>query len=79
MEISGKRIDIWVRLGKAKKERHGIKRKKVPTLLDISNLKIKKTFGRFNEHPPHFQLKADFLSYCSFQYPEFENIYTLAT
>ena len=45
VEISGKRIDIWwlvkvrVHLGKAKKEQHGIKRKKLPTLLDISNLK----------------------------------------
>ena len=36
-------------------------------------------FERFNEHLPHFQFKADFLSYCSSQCPEFENIYTLTT
>ena len=36
-------------------------------------------FERFNEHLPHFQFKADFLSYCSSQCPEFENIYTITT
>ena len=36
-------------------------------------------FERFNEQLPHFQFKADFLSYCSFQCPEFENIYTLTS
>ena len=34
-------------------------------------------FEQFNEHLPHFQFKADFLSSCSSQCPEFENIYTL--
>ena len=36
-------------------------------------------FERFNEHLPHFQFKADFLSYCSSQCPELENICTLTT
>ena len=36
-------------------------------------------FERFNEHLPHFHFKADFLSYCSSQYPEFENIYIVTT
>ena len=36
-------------------------------------------FERFNEHLPHFQFKTDFLSYCSSQCPEFENICTLTT
>ena len=36
-------------------------------------------FERFNEHLPHFQFKADFLSYCSCQRAKFENIYTFTT
>ena len=36
-------------------------------------------FERFNEHLSHFRFKADFLSYCSSQCPEFKNIYTLTT
>ena len=34
---------------------------------------------RFDEHPPHFQFKSDFLTYCNSLYPEFENLYTLVT
>ena len=45
-----------------------------------SNSTLKKWFLEpFNEHLPHFQFKADFLSYCSSQCPEFENIYTITT
>ena len=33
----------------------------------------------FNEHLSNVQFKADFLLYCSSQFPEFENIYSLTT
>ena len=36
-------------------------------------------FERFNEHLSHFQLKADFLSYCSLNGSETENTNTLTT
>ena len=36
-------------------------------------------FEHFNEYLRHFQLEADFLSFFSFQCPEFENIYILTT
>ena len=36
-------------------------------------------FERFYEYIPHFQFRADFVSYCDSQCPEFENIYTLTT
>ena len=81
VEISGKRVDIcWlVRVGghldKVEKEQQRIKQKKLFTLSSNSSLK-KMVFERFNEHLPHFQFKADFLSYCSSQCPEFENIYS---
>ena len=84
MEISGKRIDIcWLvrvrgDLDKVEKEQQRIKQKKLSTLSSNSSLK-KMVFERFNEHLPHFQFKADFLSSCSSQCPDFENIYTLTT
>ena len=84
VEIRGKSIDIcWLvkvrgHLGKIEKEQQRIKQKKLSTLSGNSSLK-KMVFERFNEHLPHFQFKADFLSYCSSQCPEFENIYTLIT
>ena len=65
-------------LDKVAKEQQIIKQKKLSTLSSNSSLK-KMVFERFNEHLPHFQFKADFLSYCSSQCPEFENIYTLTT
>ena len=34
-------------------------------------------FELFDEHLPHFQFKADFLSYCSSQCQELENIFAL--
>ena len=76
VEISGKRVDIcWLvrvrgHLDKVEKEQQRIKQKKLSTLSSNSSLK-KMVFERFNEHLPHFQFKADFLSYCSSQCPEF--------
>ena len=70
VEISGKRVDIcWLvkvrgHLDKVEKEQQRIKQKKLSTLSSNSSLK-KMVFERFNEHLPHFQFKADFLSYCS--------------
>ena len=84
LEISGKRFDIcwlgWLRghLDKVEKEQQRIKQKTSSTLSRNSSLK-KMVFERFNENLSHFQLKADFLSNCSSQCPEFENIYTLTT
>ena len=84
VEIRGKSIDIcWLvkvrgQLDKIEKEQQRIKLKKLSTLSGNSSLK-NMIFERFNEHLPHFQFKADFLSYCSSQCPEFENIYTLTT
>ena len=82
VEISGKRVDVsWLvklrgHLDKVEKEQQRIKQKKLSNLSGNSSFK-KTVFERFNEHLPHFQFKADFLSYCSSQCPEFENIYTL--
>ena len=42
-------------------------------------LALKMVFERFNEHLSHFQLKADFLSYCSLNGSETENTNTLTT
>ena len=84
VEISGKRVDIcWLvkvrgHLDKVEKEQRRIKQKKLSNLSGNSSLR-KMVFERFNIHLPHFQFKADFLSYCSSQCPEFENIYTLTT
>ena len=84
VEISGKRVDIcWLvkvrgHLDKVKKEQQRTKQKKLSTLSGNSSVK-KMVFERFYEHLPHFQFKIDFLSYCSSQRPEFENIYTLTT
>ena len=84
VEISSKSIDIcWLvkvrgHLDKIEKEQQRIKQKKLSTHSGNSSLK-KMVFERLNEHLPHFQFKADFLSYCSSQCPEFENIYTLTT
>ena len=36
-------------------------------------------FEWFKEHLPHLQFKVGFLPHCSFQCPEFKNIYTLTT
>ena len=83
-EISGKRVDIcWLvkvrgHLDKVEKEQQRIKQKKLSNLSGNSSFK-KMVFERFNEHLPHFQFKADFLSYCNSQCPAFENIYTLTT
>ena len=74
VEINGKRVDIcWLvkvrgHLDKVVKEQQRIKQKKLPTLSSNSSLK-KMVFERFNEHLPHFQIKADFLLYCSSQCP----------
>ena len=65
-------------LDKIEKELQRIKQKKLSTLSGNSSLK-KMVFEQFNEHLLHFQFKADFLSYCSSQCPDFENIYTLTT
>ena len=84
VEIRGKSINIcWLvkvrgHLHKIEKEQQRIKQKKLSTLSGNSSVK-KMVFERFNGHLPHFQFKADFLSYCSSQCPEFENIYTLTT
>ena len=84
LEISGKRVDICqlgsvrVHLDKVEKEQQRIKQKKLSTLSSSSSLK-KMVFERFNEHLFHFQFKADFLSNCSSQCREFENIQTLNT
>ena len=84
VEISGKHIDIcWLvkvrsHLHKTEKEQQRIKQKRLSALSGNSSPK-KTVFEQFNEHLPHFQFKADFLSYCSSQCPEFENIYTLTT
>ena len=82
VEISGKRVDIfWLvrvrgHLDKVETEQQRIKQTKLSTL--SSNFSLKKmVFKRFNEHLPHLQFKADFLSYCSSQCAEFENICTL--
>ena len=81
-EISGKRVGICClvkvrgHFDKVEKEQQRIKQKKLPTFSGNSSLK-KTVFERFNEHLSHFQFKADVLSYCSSQCPEFENIYTL--
>ena len=40
---------------------------------------FQKLFLELDEHLPHFQFKSDFLSYCNFLCPEFENLYTLVT
>ena len=84
MEISGKRVDIcWLgkvrgRLKKVEKKQQRIKQEKF--LLFQVTLALKTTaFEWFSEHRSYFQFKADFLSYCSSQCPEFENIYTLTT
>ena len=85
LEINGKHVDIcWLgrvrgQLDKVEKEQQRIMQKKSSTLSSNSSLKKKKVFERFNEHLSHFQFKADFLSNCSSQCPEFENIYTLTT
>ena len=84
VEISGKRVGICClvkvrgHFDKVEKEQQRIKQKKLPTFSGNSSLK-KTVFERFNEHLSHFQFKADVLSYCSSQCPEFENIYTLTT
>ena len=36
-------------------------------------------FEQFNDYLFHFQFETDFLSFCSFQCPEFWNIYILTT
>ena len=70
VEISGKRIDIcWLvkvrgHLEKTEKKQQRIKRKELSTLSGNSSPK-EMVFERFNEHLPHFQFKADFLSYFS--------------
>ena len=48
------------------------------TLSDNPSVK-KMVFERFYEHLLHFQFKVDFLSHCSSQCPDFENIYALST
>ena len=74
VKINGKRVDIcWLvkvrgHLDKVVKEQQRIKQKKLSTLSSNSSLK-KMVFERFNEHLPHFQIKADFLLYCSSQCP----------
>ena len=84
VEISSKRADIcWLvkvrgHLDKVKKDQQRIKQKKLSTLSGNSSVK-KMVFERFYGHLPHFQFKIDFLSYCSSQCPEFENLYTLTT
>ena len=84
MEISGKGVDIcWLvkvrgHLDKVEKEQQRIKQKRLSNLSGNSSLK-KTVFEQFNEHLPHFLFKVDFLSYCSSQCPEFEDIYTLTT
>ena len=65
-------------LGKVEKEQQRIKPKKLPTI--SGNLYLKKiAFEPFNQHLPHFQFKTDFLSYCSSQCLEFEDICPLTT
>ena len=85
METSGKHVDIcWLvkvrgHHDKVEKKQHRIKQqKKLSTLSGNSSLN-KLVFKQFHEHLPHFQFKTDFLSYCSSQCPEFENIYTITT
>ena len=81
LEISSERVDIcWLgrvrgHFDKVEDEQQRIKQKKSSTLSSSSSFK-KMIFERFNEHFSHFQFKADFLSNCSSQCPEFENIYT---
>ena len=65
-------------IDKVEKEQQRIKQKRLSTLSGNSNVK-KLVFERFYEHLPHFQFNVDFLSYCSSQCPDFENMYTLTT
>ena len=73
VEIRGKRVQIcWLvkvrgHLEKVEKKQKRIKQKKLSNLSGKFSLK-KMVFEPFNEHLPHFQFKADFLSYCSPQY-----------
>ena len=62
------------KLGRSNKELS----RKIRQLFQVI-LALKMVFGRFNEHFPRSQFKVEFLSYCSSQCPEFENIYFLTT
>ena len=85
-------VKVRGHLDKVEKEQQRIKQKRLSNL--SGNSSLKKTFlarkgylifqvilalKKFNEHLPHFLFKVDFLSYCSSQCPEFEDIYTLTT
>ena len=79
VEISGKPVDncwlvrlevILTNLIKSNKE---LSRKSC-LLFQVFLAFKKMVFERFNEHLPHFQFKADFLSCCSCQCPEISTL-----
>ena len=72
-------MKIRSHLGKVEKSQQRIKQERLSTLTLSGNSSLKNGFWAFNEHLSHFQLKADFLSYCSLNGSETENTNTLTT